>query len=63
LEEKRRKLTEELERARAKRRDIALVEEENLRLKERVKQLDMYRQRCDELEAECAMLRKEKATW
>ncbi|RKP10942.1 spindle assembly checkpoint component Mad1 [Thamnocephalis sphaerospora] len=63
LEERNRKLTRELEQLRVKHRDVAVLEEEKLRLEARAAQVDAYRQRCDELEAECIMLRKEKEEW
>ncbi|RKP27253.1 mitotic checkpoint protein-domain-containing protein [Syncephalis pseudoplumigaleata] len=55
--------SKELDYHRTIQRNVSLLEEEKRRLVARVEQMEGYRSKCDELEAECAMLRKEKAEW
>ncbi|KAI9597095.1 spindle assembly checkpoint component Mad1 [Syncephalis fuscata] len=53
----------ELDYYRTMQRNTGLLEEEKKRLVARAEQAEEYRLKCDEIEAECAILRKEKAEW
>jgi hypothetical protein len=53
----------ELDHYRTNQRRVNLLEEEKKRLTARVEQIENYRAKYDELEIECAILRKEKSEW